>query len=95
MAVNVVIRLENIKITEDIEQLECAICREGFDNEQSGDEVIKSSCCGKVFHNECLMQWFKYQLDDYYTTSCPSCRLNFEASYDENTKELIAGPKKA
>jgi len=59
--------------------LECCIC---FDTIKYGKYHKQSSCCGKVFHWKCMMEWCrtKYLVDQLDVVekdsgiSCPMCR---------------------
>lgn len=62
--------LPTFKVTEDFKnkEPECSICFSDF----MIDEELPELPCKHVFHEQCLLQWFKY------TRTCPLCRQNVE-----------------
>ena len=56
----------------------CSICQDGYE----GDFTAIKMPCGHIFHEECLLQWFKVQ------NSCPICRLKLApATFEEQRAE--------
>ena len=53
-------------LTEFDKDKVCIICYENTNN-----NIIRINCCGKNYHRNCLIDWFKR------VKSCPSCRKNF------------------
>ncbi|CAK9781697.1 hypothetical protein CC85DRAFT_289760 [Cutaneotrichosporon oleaginosum] len=83
-----------------LEDAHCAVCMDNlFDLRDDLDEVlpIATPDCGHVFHEKCLLQWFKFQADAYVTqlgdqgvtltqadapAECPECRSECYADPD-------------
>jgi hypothetical protein len=71
------IKVECIKVVNisEVEEQECSVCLDSLTNfvieetnEITNEENILKLRCAHMFHQECLVQWFKEQL------TCPMCR---------------------
>jgi len=56
------------------EDLECAVCLEKFEDEESLRLLPK---CSHVFHTECIDEWFKSH------STCPLCRTSLKVTVEE------------
>jgi len=69
------VSLKDSKIQEKLLSDPCVICLEGFEIESQ--EKCCQTPCGHFFHEKCLKEWAKTQLD------CPTCRTQIPESQSE------------
>ncbi|XP_015931303.1 uncharacterized protein LOC107457646 [Arachis duranensis] len=67
--------LERSKIVDQDDDGECAICLEkfGHGNKDSSVEFVRINC-SHVFHDRCMLRWFRCCADHQSPYSCPLCR---------------------
>lgn len=66
--------IRNVETLTDIEQKECVICRNEFENEQ----IVRILPCTHFFHKECIDKWLQKKMN------CPSCKLCIKDYDPEN-----------
>ena len=64
------------KQTEEMKDVECSICKTGFEKTQSFRENLFMTSCKHHFHYSCLRRWL-LSYEDMGDATCPYCREKF------------------
>lgn len=68
---------------EGHESQDCPICLMGLGSHRNG---VKTHCCGKLFHPDCLFRWLGEE-----SRRCPMCRAELVGVSEERADENNAG----